>query len=337
MTSGFSLEEAKSRMIAFLFPDESSFYRRMGIEIFENYKEAEQVFKSASKVAKVKYESLLMYEHEPFYWDDTDKKIAVLVSSVSLYSVFSATSGIVPSVLWGRNTGYLAALVCEEVISLKNAIQFIRGKQPLPYHIKKLPELTVYGDGKQKCTTKKEVVEKIEASLMEKTELQQMIDYVQARKVEALIEIGPNNLLYRQLEEQTQEFFCTYLDTEEDCNCVLENILYKKFFNRFHAIKRMLGYVVSTKLNGGDDEAAQEVFHIYGDLKNIIDKHNRMEQQGESVQISDEEYEECYQLMMENFEVKNTPIKEINQRLKMLEQETLLPMGRRKEGGVQGE
>ncbi len=333
MSNNLDLEDTNYKKIAFLFPDEASFYRKMGIEIYENYKEAEEVFKIATKVAKIQFESLLMYEHEPYYWDDTDKKIAVLASSVSLYRVFRTTCKIVPSVLWGKNTGYLAALVCEEVISLKNAIQFIQGKQPSSFHIKKIPEISVYGDGKETCSTKKEVVQKIEAALIERTEIQQLMDCLVSSKIRTVIEIGPNNLIYQQLEKQTDELRSSYLDKEDDCNWVLENIIYKKFFNRLYAMKRMLGQVVSTKLDGGKEEG-QQVFTIYSELKNMIDQHKSIGQQDSDVQISDEEYEECYQLMIENFEVKKTPEAEIKQRLRMLEQETLLSFGRKEKGGT---
>ena len=56
----------------------------------------------------------------------------------------------------------------------------------------------------------------------------------------------------------------------------------------------------------------------------MVDSLNRQEMQGQVPVIDDITLKQCYEWMMQNFKIKQTPEYEVQERIKKLQQETLL-------------
>jgi len=332
-----------------LFPNECSFYRKMCVEIFETDSEYEKVFKQGKKAAKIDFCDTLFYENVSYQWDEKSKRIAVLLTSVALYKTWYRIFGYTQHVLMGYGTGYLAALVCEGVLSLDSAIRMLRGARPSKFSIKFLPGKSESITSRGYASTKQKVQEKIIDAIGITEPISNDLLDLSLKNSDILMEIGPDNKLVSSANNVNEKMY-SYFDKKNDCNYVLENVQYKKMFNIDYCVLRFLGMAASTKNYNEDNNADAGIIKLYEELKRIANKvrANGLGQtvipfpdtmpngimgppakkdtnQMENV-LTDDDYRKALTYMHTIFVLKKVPDTEVAVRLKTLEIETLIPV-----------
>ena len=112
--------------VGILFPDEASFYGKMGAELYETYPEIRKLYQKLKLYARLDLRNTLIYENEPKQWSETEKKLAVLATQVALYQCWLETYKNKPIVFFGNGVGVLSALVCAGTVSLSKAVHMLR-------------------------------------------------------------------------------------------------------------------------------------------------------------------------------------------------------------------
>jgi len=323
-----------------IFPNEVSFYEKMGVELFELDLEYENFFKQNAKIAGIDFYNTLFYQNKPFEWDDVSKRIAVLITSVALYQNWQILFSHKPAKLIGYGIGYLSALVCEGVISLRCAIKVIRSQDPNQAKILKLPgnveSLTERGG----ADNKGQLLDRMKHCLaMTGTpDVNMVMAGLEDAKI--VMEVGPDNILSSMIDGKIS----SYYDTRRDCNHLLENVKYLKCFNQDYLILRFLGMMVSARNYNEDREASDKISKVYGKCMAIADKirtggfgktpmavlpgmpHTRPQEQPKSRISSQDDYFAALAYMRTIFELKALPKHEVSQRIKTLESETMIPL-----------
>lgn len=323
-----------------IFPNELSFYEKMGIEIFEMNKNYEDFFVKKTRMAGIDFCNTLFYQNKPYEWDIVSKRICVLMTSVALYQNWFELFKYTPDKLIGYGIGYLSALVCEGVISPQSAIQVIRSGNPRKAKIVKLPNKAEYLTEIGKVRTKEELFDKMfkclsVSALPSDSKLDEAIT-----GADIILEIGPDNLLRALIKDKISGYY----DTKRDCNHLLENVKYLKFFNKDYLILRFLGMIVSSRNFNDNEEATDKVIKVYEKAKEIAEKvrlgglgntpmpeiPGMPQKLGHDVTksriSSEDDYFAALAYMRTAFELKKLSESEILYRIKILEGEALIPI-----------
>ena len=309
--------------LAIIFPEHESFYERMGVEIYENYPEVASIYKKCKSVCGFDLKKEVIYGETGKQLNEEQKKIAVLVTSVACYTVWKSVYQIEPDYYFGCGLGLLSALICTKAISLSQAIKMLQGKKVYKLLVKK-PESSVVSIAHSKViSTKQEVIEEIADINENMISSEKCESMVRKLEVGRLLEIGPGNVIANRMQAQMPQSIIGYLDKTDDTNYILEHFQYHKNQSRYYCVLRILGLITSTRNNNDAQENYDEIITAYLAVKDIVDKATRALFSGESVQISDEEYEICLAMLKQNFQYKKTDKVEILERLQMLEGETL--------------
>lgn len=323
-----------------IFPNESSFYEKMGVELFESDKEYEKFFVQNAKTAGIDFSNTLFYTNETWQWDTKSKQIAVLMTSVALYNNWHSLFEHIPDKLIGYGIGYISALVCAGVISLKSAIQVINGQDPRKVKILKLASKVESLTEKGCADNKDAIIKRIKNCLTIRGIPDAEVVMSAVSDTDMVLEVGPDNLLSVMIKGKIS----SYYDSQRDCNHLLENVKYRKYFNRDYLILRFLGMMVSARNYNEDKDAALKISLVYGQCKEIADK-IRMRGFGNTpmailpgrpstilpdkpkyCMASQDDYFAAIAYLRTIFELKGLPENEVAYRLSALEMETLLTL-----------
>lgn len=305
--------------LVIIFPNEDSFYRKMGLEVYENYEIYRNLFNETSKSTKIRLKDTLIYENIPYEWDVVSKRVAVLLTSIGFYRIWKDKYQMEGKQFVGYGTGYLAALVCEGILKESDAIEMLHTKRVNP---KVLSGQTI---SRTWCLSKGTLPQS-EQDILEEIEycLCQIPDSCRLNSLlknfdDILLEIGPDNRIAKKFNNR-DKLIIGWLDRKNDNCYILENFQQQKFLNRQFAVRKILANIVGTQ-NYNPEESSQDiVMRCYVEVRRILDDSLR----GGTNQISDNDWFLCMRCLRDNFVAKNVPEDEINIRLNKLENETLI-------------
>ncbi len=298
-----------------VFPNETSFYQKMGAEIFENYPSVQKLYQKLAKKSGLDLKRSLIYEQEKADWNETNRALAVLMTSVAFYQTWAECHSLKPSAFYGSGVGILSAHVCAGTLPISKAVSMIRNK--------KMPPFTNL-DGKVFSA-----VEYNEENLMPlhtekpQNEVESILRF--AEDLDCVIEIGPNCIFTPLLRNAAAEGKCLFvhLDDPNDNAVILENFEYRKHFNYLYAARRTLGIAAATQNYGTDDD---QLVAAYAAVKAFVDDALKKQYMGQSVRIGEYDLKLCIDQLKIILRIKKTPKEEVIHRISALENETALPL-----------
>ncbi len=301
--------------VGVLFPDEASFYGKMGSEIYENYPEIRKLYDKMKFYTRVDLRNALIYENEEKEWTETEKKLAVLVTQVALYQCWLDTYKNKPLVFFGNGVGVLSALVCAGTISLQRAVYMLRKDNwaiPAMIHL----DGSVFMCSCRSALTDPSVL-RIQRLSVDENMYQGIYLYAQHADLDSVIEIGPDNRYTTELQKlypQTRPVFA-YFDSRKDRAFALENLFYRKHFNNLYAAKRMLGIAAATQNYNGRGEADEKIIAAYMALKTYVDEMMKKQSLGRDAFVSEYDFDLCVSQLNEILEFKMVPVSEVRDRI----------------------
>lgn len=311
--------------VLIVFPGREAFYAGMGVEIIENYPEILPYYTVCKKKIGVDLIEACVYEEEEHDWTIEERQIAVLVTSVAFYHVWKQKYVQISCYLAGEEIGYLSALVCSEAISLAEAIRLIKGNKAKAFRIKKVPDYVISPSTGESASTKKELMEDINYIFDNRITLATYVASAKKYGIECILDIGPNNMIAKEMDNLEERILCGNLDVSTDPNYILEGFEYKKLFNKYYCSLRILGMMVSaSNRNESTEEYKNVILESYQFVKGIVDNATIKLFQTGNMEISEADYKECFERLKLVFQNKKTPQKEIERRIDTLEKETLL-------------
>ncbi len=311
--------------VGVLFPDESSFYEKMGIEIFENYPEVQKLYRQMRLFSGMDLKETLIYQHKQLEWNETEKRIAVLLTGVALYRVWYDRYKIKPLVFYGNGVGVLSALVCAGTIKLPMAIRMLRKDNwVLPRRIRL--DGSVFMCSAKSALTDPSVL-RIQRLVKDDGMLQGIIRYAQHADLDSIVEIGPDCRytmeLRRACDEEKPVF--AFLDTANDPAYILESFAYKKHFNNLYAAKRMLGIAAATQ-NYSNSENDEKIVNSYHALKAYVDEMQKKQVSGRDAFVSEYDFGLCVSQLNDILRYKCVSREEVQKRILLIQNEIAIDL-----------
>jgi [acyl-carrier-protein] S-malonyltransferase len=110
--------------IAFVFPGQGSQYVGMGKSLYENYKEAQQVYNESEKALGIPIKKISFEGPEEELKESKNAQVAILIHSYAIYSILKKE--IAPDIVAGHSLGEYSALVVSKAISFTNGLHLTR-------------------------------------------------------------------------------------------------------------------------------------------------------------------------------------------------------------------
>ncbi len=110
---------------AFIFPGQGSQYAGMGLEICENFEQAEKTFYEADKALNYPISKLCFHGPEDELKLTYNTQPALLTVSTAIWEILK-DNNIEPEAVAGHSLGEYSALVCAGVIPFKDAVKIVR-------------------------------------------------------------------------------------------------------------------------------------------------------------------------------------------------------------------
>ena len=301
--------------VGVLFPDEASFYEKMGSEIYENYPEIRKLYDKMKFHTKLDLRNSLIYGNDPKEWTETEKKLAVLVTQVALYQCWSDTYKDKPIVFFGNGVGVLSALVCAGTITLQKAVHMVRKDNwvlPRTAHL----DGSVFMCSYRSALTDPSVL-RIQRLSVDENMYQGIYLYAQHADLDTVIEIGPDKRYTAELQKMyahSRPVF-SYFDDAEDRAFAMENLFYKKHFNNLYAAKRMLGIAAATQNYNQSAEGDEKLIAAYLALKTYVDEMMKKQSMGRDAFVSEYDFNLCVNQLSDILENKKVPAQEVCDRI----------------------
>lgn len=112
--------------IAVIFPGQGSQYVGMGLDFYEEYSSAKQLYDQADEVLGDSLAKTIFQGPEESLRLTTNTQPAILVNSIAIWNVIKEETNIKPQYVAGHSLGEYSALVAAGSISYADAVQLVR-------------------------------------------------------------------------------------------------------------------------------------------------------------------------------------------------------------------
>ncbi len=307
--------------VGVLFPDEGSFYEKMGSELYENTPEVRKLYDRLRSSAKLDLRNALIYDNQDKQWTEAEKKLAVLLTQVALYQCWSGTYKDKPIVFFGNGVGVLSALVCAGTVSIQKAVRMLRKDNWVLPRTARL-DGSVFMCSNRSALTDPSVL-RIQRLTVDENTYQGIYLYAQHAELDTVIEIGPDKRYTTELQGmyETGKPVFAYFDDRADRAFALENLYYRKHFNNLYAAKRMLGIAAATQNYNRSTEADEKIVAAYVALKTYVDEMMKKQSMGRDAFVSEYDFDLCVNQLSDILESKRVPAQEVRHRILALRNE----------------
>ncbi|EPR12516.1 hypothetical protein [Ruminiclostridium papyrosolvens] len=305
-----------------IFPGTASFYTGMGKELYINYPIAMETYREIESLTGYNLTDRLFDSYCCAEFTTEEKKLSVLAAEIIGFKLWQEKYRISPECFVTEGLGIVPALVCAGAITINEAICIIHDTCNVEKTIFKIPEYPILSEANGYTEFEKEDIPCFVKKTLdvESLNIKECTTALINRQIDCLLEIGPDNRLFKEFSAMSQKFICGYFDTMKDRNYIIENISFKKFFNMKYFIMRLLGIAASTRNFSTDySNYESEVVKNYGKLKELCDG---VEKSG--LEISGNHVCEAVKLLDSILMYKKVPSEEIAERYSMLTEETLI-------------
>ncbi len=110
---------------AFIFPGQGSQYSGMGIELFETYETATELFENFDEKAGKSITKLCFHASDDELKQTINSQPAILAVSLALFEVFSEKTNITPDFVAGHSLGEYSALYAAGVIEFDELVKLV--------------------------------------------------------------------------------------------------------------------------------------------------------------------------------------------------------------------
>jgi [acyl-carrier-protein] S-malonyltransferase len=310
------------KKIGMIFPGEDSFYAGMGKELYINYAVSMDVYGEIELLSGYNLTDRLFDSYCCSDFSSEEKKLAVLAAEIINFTIWKEKYEIVPYYFIAEGFGIVPALVCAGAITINEAVCIIQSTCNAEKIIFKTPEYPILSSISGYKGLGRDEIADIVAAIPDTVNFcpEKCMTGLKETSIDCLLEIGPGNRLYKELKAVREDIICGYFDTMQDRNYILENISYKKFFNRKYFIMRLLGIAAATRNYNADYTGYnKEVVRNYGKLKDLCDGLEKS-----SLEATQDHVCEAFNLLETILRYKQLPSEEIAERYNMLTEETLI-------------
>lgn len=111
--------------VGFIFPGQGSQVSGMGLDIFNNYPEAKNIFEKANSLFGTKISDICFSGSCDTLQKTDIAQPAILTVSVAIYEILK-NNGIKPDFLAGHSLGEYSALICANVLDFESAFKLVK-------------------------------------------------------------------------------------------------------------------------------------------------------------------------------------------------------------------
>ncbi len=293
-----------------LFPKEDAFYIGMGRELYEMDQDYRSFCRSAEKALKLPLHKALFYREAPYPAPMYYRQAAVMTISLANFRLFRKTYPAAKQLLLcGQGMGLLTALVAAEALSLETAAGCLRGKLLSPRQLRE-PKLPVYARTQGWLRKKDAIVKAVAEALQESAPWA-------LPEEQPCLDIGPGRTCFDALSQG----IIARMDEPGDPQYLWSGIQCKRLWNRDYCAKRLFGIFTATP-NRNHTGSGDKLHKQENELRKLLEPLFAQPPQS----ISQEVFDRCLTILRESFTEKHTPMEEITQRFRLLEQETLISL-----------
>ncbi len=303
-----------------LFPPEEAFYPGMGRELYEMEKDYRSFCRRAEKKLGLPLHHSLFYRETPYPPHMSQRRAAVMVISLANFNLYRNTYPEAGEMLLcGQGMGLLTALVAAEAISMEAAAEVMRGKKLSARNVR-LPKLPVYSLTYGELKEKEQILRAVEDARKEKEA------FVLPERLSCL-DIGPGRVCFDAqprfagAANNPVDLPISRLDEPGDPQYIWSGFQLRRLWSRDYCAKRLFGIAAATP-NQNDNCDTKRLDAQEKEMRELLKPLFAQEPQP----ISQESFDRCFSLLIENFEEKHTPAEEMKLRLRLLEQECLISL-----------